>query len=186
MKHLARPVQAFSYRLLFSLLLAMLLFSSACKSKKVAPGVLTFRMGERVTVGPVIYNILHAEWKPSLGDGSGARAPQNRFLVLRVSITNNGTKDIGVPLLNLYEPNGKQHRELDDIQDYPGWLGLYRMLKRQETLQGVIVFDAPPGAYKLQVTDGGEPGDEIIAYVDIPLNPDSDPILAEPPALPAK
>jgi len=28
--------------------------------------------------------------------------------VLRVSITNNGTKDIGVPLLNLYEPNGKR------------------------------------------------------------------------------
>lgn len=167
-------------------MLMVLLFSPACKSKKVAPGVLTYRMGERVTVGQVIYNILHAEWRQTLGEGASAHTPRNRFLVLRVSVTNSGPSDVGLPLLNLYDPNGKQYRELDDVQDLPGWLGLYRMLKQVETHQGTVVFDVPPGAYKLQVTDGGEPGNEVIAYVDIPLNLDADPVLAEPPALPTK
>jgi hypothetical protein len=186
MKHLARAIQVSPHFLTPAVLLLVLLFSSGCKSRKVAPGVLTYRMGERVTVGQVIYNILHAEWKQTLAEGAGGRTPRNRFLVLRVSVTNSGPSEVGLPLLSLYDPNGKQYRELDDIQDLPGWLGLYRMLKQVESHQGTIVFDVPPGAYKLQVTDGGEPGNEIIAYVDIPLNLDADPVLAEPPALPTK
>lgn len=156
----------------------------SCKARKTAPGVLTYRMGERVSVGSVIYTILHAEWKTSVGEGRGGRTPQHRFLELRLNVTNSGPKEVGIPLLSLFDPNGKQYRELDDVEGVPGWLGLYRMLKQVETQQGTIVFDAPPGAYKLQVTDGGEPGSEVIAYVDIPLNLDADPALTEPPALP--
>lgn len=171
---------------MLGMLLGLLVGTIQCKSRKVTPGILTYRMGERVTVGNVIYNVLHAEWKPTLGEGANSRTPEHRFLVLRLSMTNSGPKEIGIPLLSIFDPQGKQYRELDDAENVPGWLGLYRILRQVETQQGTIVFDAPPGAYKLQVTDGGEPGSEVIAYVDIPLNLEADPVLSEPPALPKK
>ena len=49
----------------------------------------------------------------------------------------------------------------EGVESVPKWLGVLRNLSAVQTEQGVVVFDVPLGAYKLQVQDGGEIGSEI-------------------------
>ena len=157
--------------------------SLACSGRKAGAGGMTFRMGERATVGKLIYNVTQAEWKTNLGEGASARVPDHRFLVVRVSVTNSGTDQASMPLLKLFDANGNEHRELDNGEGVEGWMGFLRMLNGVETREGALLFDVQPASYKLQVTDGGDTENEIVAYVDIPLRMDSDPVLSEPPAI---
>lgn len=141
-------------------------------------------MGERSTVGKLIYNVTEASWKTDLGTSQGGRVAEHRFLVLRMAITNSGGDQVAVPLLSVFDTNGKSYRELDNGEGVEGWFGLVRLLKPVETQQGAIVFDVPRTTYRLQITDGGDPENENIAYVEIPLEMESDPVLSEPPAIP--
>lgn len=144
---------------------------------------MTYRMGDRASAGKLIYNVTEAEWKAALGEGAAARAPEHRFLIVRATITNSGPETAHMPLLSLYNAEGTQFRELDSGDQVSGWLGLLREVKPTQTLQGAMVFDVTPASYKLQITDGGDPEQEVIAYVDIPLQLEPDPVLSEPPAI---
>ena len=44
-------------------------------------------MGERVQVGPLVYQVLESDWRSELG--SGGRTPKDRYLFVKVSITNS-------------------------------------------------------------------------------------------------
>lgn len=140
-------------------------------------------MGEKVNAGKLIYNVLHAQWKPALGEGANQRVPKNRFLILDITITNSSGEEAGVPLLNLYNAGGQNYLELDNGEGLENWLGLLRPVKPVQTIQGSLLFDVPQTSYKLQVTDGGESGSELFAYIDIPLQIDSDDVLSVPPAI---
>lgn len=142
-------------------------------------------MGERASVGKLVFNVTDTEWKATVGESAKARIPEHRFLIVKLSVTNSGSQQAGVPLLNVYNAEGKAFRESDNGDGINNWMGLLRLVKPAETLQGAILFDVPLASYKLQITDGGEPDNEIIAYVDLPLNLETDPILAEPPAIPS-
>jgi len=145
---------------------------------------MTYRMGERASVGKLVYIVTEAEWQPALGDpASGGRIPENRFLQLRLTITNGGGETLHIPLLALYDADGKSTRESDNGEQVSGWLGLLRQIKPAETLQGAILFDVKPAAHKLQITDSGDPENELVAYVEIPLDLQPDPVLSEPPAI---
>ncbi|MBI4906105.1 MAG: DUF4352 domain-containing protein [Acidobacteria bacterium] len=150
---------------------------------KRANRALSFAMGERASVGKLIYVASETEWKTSLGEGPTAKVPQNRFLLIKISVTNGGGAPIAVPLLSLYDANGKQFRESDEVEGLPQWLGALRMLGPVETKQGYTVFDVPPASYKLQITDAGDLESEILAYIDVPLRMEANPVLAEPSAL---
>ena len=41
------------------------------------------------------------------------------------------------------------------------------------TEEGRIVFDVSPRPYKLEVTDGGETGKELLAFIEIPMDFDT-------------
>jgi hypothetical protein len=151
--------------------------------KRAGSRAQSFRMGERASIGKLIYIASRTEWKTTIGDGAGARLPHDRFLFLYLTITNGGGAAIAVPLLSLYDANGKQHRELDDIENLPSWLGALRMLAPVETREGLLVFDVPVASYKLQITDAAEVENEQIAYIDVPLHLESDPVLTEPSAI---
>ncbi|MCZ2151494.1 MAG: DUF4352 domain-containing protein [Bryobacterales bacterium] len=158
----------------------------SCKSRSKAGNAITYRMGERASVGKLVYLLTEASWKPVLGQGASARVPHNRFLLLNFSVTNSGGDQVAIPLLSLYDEKGNSHRELDSGEDVPGWMGLLRMVSPSETKTGAILFDVPLTSYKLQITDGADLENELIAYIDIPLQMESDPVLSEPPALPVK
>ncbi len=136
-------------------------------------------MGERVQVGPLIYTVLESEWHEQLGEIPDLRAPQHRFLALRVSVTNSGIKDSGVPPMELVDPNGETYTELSDGRGLAQWLGSLRILKPAATEHGRVLFDVPSGAYRLRVKEEAELDEEKTALVDIPFQ-----VPPGPPRLP--
>lgn len=153
---------------LSALCLAATLFLGGCKTKEVDDARL-YRMGERVQIGPLIYNVLEATWKTELGDGPTGRLPKQRFLMLRVTITNSGGDVRNVPFLNLEDTKGQGTLEESEAAGVPDWLGLIRTMKPADTVDGRILFDVAPGSYRLRVTDAGETGSEKSALIEIPL-----------------
>jgi hypothetical protein len=92
-------------------------------------------MGERVQAGPLIYNVLEAEWKPQLE--SSGRAPKERFLFIKVSMTNSSGSSVSAPAFTLESSTGKTYEEvtegLDGVTD---WLGMLRTIAPAQTEQG--------------------------------------------------
>jgi hypothetical protein len=142
---------------------------------------INFQMGDRITAGPVAYNVIQTMWRTQLGDIFKTRVPENRFLVITLSATNGGGRDVSVPLLIL-ESDGKEYRELENGDGVNNWFGLIRTLSPAETRQGNIVFDVPLTSYRLRLTDGSEPGTEKFVWVDIPLRLDTDTSIEVPGA----
>lgn len=133
-----------------------------------------YPMGERAPVGSLTYKVLDSKWESQLGEMFKLRFPQQRFLVISLSITNGGGRELSVPLFTLNSAHGEAFKELGNGEGIPNWLGLLRNISPAQTLEGKIVFDVPLASYKLQVTDGGEPGDEKEAFISIPLRMDVD------------
>jgi len=133
-----------------------------------------YQMGERVTVGPLTYNVVESVWRSQLGDAFKLRIPDQRFLLLTISVTNGGGHEVSVPLLTLQNQNGQNYLESDNGEGVDNWFGLLRTLSPAQTQQGHILFDVPLTSYRLRVTDAGEPGSEKFAWVQIPLRMDSD------------
>jgi hypothetical protein len=142
---------------------------------------INFQMGDRITAGPVVYNVIQTMWRTQLGDIFKTRVPENRFLVITLSATNGGGRDVSVPLLTL-EGDGKEYRELENGDGVNNWFGLIRTISPAETRQGNIVFDVPLTSYRLRLTDGSEPGTEKFVWVDIPLRLDTDTSIEVPGA----
>ncbi len=126
-------------------------------------------MGEQVSVGPLIYTVTDAEWKTDIGSDSQKMIPKERFLVIRLSITNSGGADAGSPLGILVDKQDKEFYEIQEVKGVPEWLPILRRLAPAATDAGRIVFDAPMGIYKLKVSGGGDPENEKFAFIEIPL-----------------
>ncbi len=157
--------------LMRNVLFAWLLLSAAAAIQtgcvKPAPPVHVYRMGERVQVGPFIYNVFEATWLPQLGEPMQARQPARRFLMVHLSVTNSDAQELSVPALSLVDDAGYVHTETFDGRNVPAWLGLIRRLKPADTLEGNILFDVQPKSYKLKLDDDSDP--ERRAMVEMPL-----------------
>ena len=138
---------------------------AGCGSAGALAKAKVYRMGERVVTGKLIYTVLETEWLSAIG----SRTPDKKFLAIRLTINNSGNTERAVPLLELVSPKGNSILESSDGTGLEEWLGLLRSLAATETAQGKLLFDVPQDNYKLRVTDGGEPGSEVTALVDIPL-----------------
>jgi hypothetical protein len=159
---------------------------TACASKE-GPTRIEFQMGERANVGPLTYNVVETTWRSQLGNEFNMRVPQQRFLLVTISVTNGGGKEISAPLFSLEDDKGQSFQELDKGDGVDNWFGLLRTIEPAQTSQGRLLFDVPLGSYKLRVTDGGDPGVEKFAWIDIPLRMDTDtgvdtPVPAAPPS----
>lgn len=163
-----------------SLFLPLCLALSGCN--QVNSSRLDFRMGEKVLLGPLTYTVIQASWKNQLGEGFNIRTPQHRFLLVNISVTNGGGKEVALPLFKLEDDHGTLITESDNTQDVPNSLGILRSVTPAQTLQGALLFDVPLASYKLQLTDGGEPGSEKFASVKIDLQLDTDPQVQAPAA----
>ncbi|MGE5645791.1 MAG: DUF4352 domain-containing protein [Acidobacteriota bacterium] len=153
------------------LLAALCVFALGCSTQgSAARGARTYRMGERVQAGPLIYTILDAEWLDQIGEPPNPRMPSNRFLVVRLSVTNSGVVASGVPPLAVIDTGGEAHEELNDAGGVSEWLGYLRSVKPADTLTGRVVFDVPAATYQLKVSNDAEPESAVTALVDIPLD----------------
>lgn len=155
---------------------ALLVFAATGCGKKEGAGELpTFDMGFALRLGPLTFTALNTEWRDQLEASTGARIPKNRFLIINISATNGGGEETGIPLLTLVDAKGNEFREEEKGDGVGNWLGLLRPLKPADTMQGALLFDVPPGAYKLRVRTTGDPEKEVAAYVSIPFQIDTAP-----------
>jgi Domain of unknown function (DUF4352) len=166
-------LSAKSGRLLQPAAVSLLLFALigvACSDTRNASFIGTFRMGEKVQVGSLTYQVLEASWRNELGPGG--RSPKDRFLFVRLTVSNASGESMVVPAMTL-EGAGQTYPEategMDKVHD---WLGLIRDVGGSETDQGWVVFDAPIAAYKLVVSEPGVPDEQNHAHVEIPVNLD--------------
>jgi hypothetical protein len=124
-------------------------------------------MGEKVQTGALVYQVLEAEWRNELGNGG--RSPKDRYLFIRLSVTNSSGTTVAAPALTI-EGAGKTYSEVvENTEKVDNWMGLLRNVAASQTEQGWIVFDAPMAAYKL-ILEEGEVGQEKTAHVDIPVH----------------
>jgi len=151
-------------------LLAMIL--SGCQQQKQVRT--DFSMGERVPVGQLTYSVVESAWRTQLGESFKIRTPQQRFLLIRLSVTNGTGKEVSIPLLTLEGNNGQTYHEIADGEGVDNWFGLIRTLSPGQTQQGNVLFDVPLTSYKLRVPDINDTGFEGYASVQIPLRLDSD------------
>lgn len=142
------------------------LFLNACGNKPPEP-VHNYPMGDRVEVGHIIYTAFETQWLTQIPQDPTPRIPQNRFFLIRISAVNSGGGDLIVPNMTIQDDNGKTYEELSNGEGVPQWIGYLRQVKPADSVQGYIVFDAPPAHYKMRVTDET---DEKAALIDIPLS----------------
>ena len=156
---------------------------TSCTSESGAASTRVYDMGVKAQVGSLGYTAYERQWLNQLGvPGSPeARVPQNRFLLLRISVLNSGGNTASVPNLRLVDDHGKSYDEITNGDSVPQYIGSLREVKAAEAIQGNVLFDVPPQHYKVAVTD--EDGKDT-AFIDLPLTFDSTP--TEVPQAPVK
>ncbi|MFB3776259.1 MAG: DUF4352 domain-containing protein [Bryobacteraceae bacterium] len=155
-------------RFVMALVVAACLCITACTPKATA--IRSYTIGEQADAGLIIYTALEAVWRPQLGEAPAPRLPHDRFLLVRLRITNSSPHDASVPLTTLVSPSGREYAELTDGEGVEDWLGVLRHLKPNETVFGWALFDAPRGDYQLRVSDDAfDPADAQLALIQIPL-----------------
>lgn len=165
-------------RTLAAFFVPLLLVCSSCNTGNSTK--LDYQMGEKITLGPLTYNVIQTSWQTQLGEGFKIRSPQQRFLLINISVTNGGGKEVSLPLFKLEDSHGQLITESDNPEGVPNGIGILRSITPAQTLQGALLFDVPLASYKLQLTDGGESGTEKTATVQIPLRMDVDPPVQVP------
>lgn len=138
---------------------------AGCSSEPPQIPMLQYNMGEKVPVGHLTYTVFETQWATHFGEGVTARIPQNRFFLVRLSAVNGGVADAPIPNFTIQDDSGHTYSELTDGDGVPQWIGYLRSAKPADFVQGNAVFDAPPGHYKLKVSDD----QQHAALVDMPL-----------------
>jgi hypothetical protein len=153
--------------LLLAVAAAASLLSSCGDSEEKASPVRTYSMGERATVGHLVYVVFETQWLTHIGTGADARVPEHRFFLVRLNAVNSLGSDILVPNFSIEDDSGNTYPELSSGEGVPQYIGYLRSVKPAESVQGNALFDAPPRHYKMKITD--ETGEKV-AYIDIPLS----------------
>ena len=143
-----------------------MLWLAGCADKSTFP-VRTYPMGEKVTLGHLVYTVLETQWLTHLGDVETGRVPQGRFLLVRVVVTDSGGDPVVAPNLSVEDDSGHGYPELMNGEGVPEWAGYLRQIKPAESSSGNLVFDVSPKHYKLRILD--EDGQRA-ALIDLPLN----------------
>jgi hypothetical protein len=139
-------------------------FLTGCGDK--AYPVRTYQMGEKVTMGPLIYTVFETQWLTHTGTAPDEKVPQYRFFLVRLSAVNSSGGDVMMPALSVQDDKGTTFPELTSDVGVPQWAGTLRQVHPADSVAGNVVFDCPPGHYKLRIEDDltGH-----AALIDIPL-----------------
>jgi hypothetical protein len=141
---------------------------AGCSSVSSKNTATIFAAGDKATMGSLIYNLTDAETTAQLGDDpNNPRTPQERFYLVKVSISNSGADEQPIPGMTLVDDSGKMYPELSDGVGVGNWLGVVRKVGAAQTEQGIVAFDAPVKHYRLRLNDTLD--DKEVA-IDIPLS----------------
>lgn len=151
-------------QLCFAVALAALSLAGCSTPSK--PPVNTYLLGEKAQLGRLNYTVFETQWLTHIGEGATARIPENRFFLVRLAVVNGSGQDVSLPNLTIVDDQGKSYEELTNGEGVPQWAGYLRTVRPADTSQGNILFDAPPGHYKLKIWDENRSAEGI---VDVPL-----------------
>lgn len=151
----------------FPALFAAVSLLTGCGPQAASFPVRTYPMGEIVHLGSLSYEAIETEYLTQIGDAPAPRIPQERFFLVKISVSNGGSDIFTVPAFQVENDRGKVFQEISNGEGVPTWIGYLRSLKPTQSLQGNALFDAPPAHYKIRVKD--ETGDRA-ALIDIPFN----------------
>jgi Domain of unknown function (DUF4352) len=148
---------------------ALLVVTTGCSSSSAKKESATiYPAGEKATIGPLTYSITDTEMTQTLGDDPAtARNAQERFYLVKVTVSNSGSSDQPIPAMTLVDDQGHSIAELADGANVPNWLGVVRKVGPTQTEQGVVLFDAPTKHYRLRLND---PFDDKEISIDVPLD----------------
>jgi len=146
------------------LLLCAALSCTGCSPEKFP--VRTYQLGEKVTLGHLIYTVFESAWLTQIGHAPDARIPKHRFFLVRMSVVNSGGGQLISPHVTIEDDNGNTYPEMDNGEGVPQWIGYLRQVQPAQAALGNLVFDAPPAHYKLRISDEEE---SKFALIDIPL-----------------
>ena len=135
-------------------LLVLLIGGCAVGPRRVA-------LGEDAKVGVFTYRVLAVQWQDQIGRGERAAAPDTRFYVVYLTVTNNGAEPLPFPRARLVDAAGREYEESPKARQRGIGLGSLQAMSRGFTINGSLVFDVPPGAYTL-VLSGGNSGEALI------------------------
>jgi hypothetical protein len=159
---------------------ALLAFTLSCGGDPATPTAKVYRMGDRAVTGPITYVGLTAEYRAELPEAKGPL--KHQYLVVFLSATNGGGQEATLPHTRLIGADGAEYPEVTEIENMGQWMGVLRRVAPSSTEQGYVVFDVPVGAYKLQVSSGGDPEKEQLAQIELPTKivPATPPSVAGP------
>lgn len=144
------------------------LIIAGCSGISSKHSSVVYAAGDKATVGPLVYTVTDTEVAQQLGDDpNNPRTPQERFFLIKVSISNSGSNEQPIPAMTLVDDEGHNYTELSDGSGVTDWLGVVRKVGPTQTGQGVVVFDAPTKHYRLRLND---PLDEREISIDVPLS----------------
>src|SRR5690242_3149775 len=138
----------------FALLLvaATSLCLSGCASNAAAP-VSTYLLGEKLQLGRLSYTVFETQWRTHLGSDTVPRVPQNRFFLVRLAVVNGSSSEITLSNFTIVDDKGTVYDEISNGEGVPQWAGYIRNVKPGDSVQGNVLFDAPPAHYKIQLKD---------------------------------
>jgi hypothetical protein len=128
----------------------------------------TAKMGESVRVGNLSYLVSESGWMDQIGEGAAAKLPQNRFLTVRVMVTNGGVRRVAIPGAEVLDSGGKAYPEVSEAPGVDEWFGAFRTVEPAGTERGMLIFDVPTGAYRMRVSDDADVENQKVAYILLP------------------
>lgn len=148
---------------------ALSFITTGCSASSSAKkGSTIYSAGEKAVVGPLTYSVTDTEMTQTLGDDlATARNAQERFYLVKVTVSNSSSSDQPIPAMTLVDDQGHSIAELADGTNVPNWLGVVRKVGPAQTEQGVVLFDAPTKHYRLRLND---PFDDKEISIDVPLD----------------
>jgi hypothetical protein len=158
-------------RILSSFIVAAVLITAGCTGGAES-AVKTYALGETAEAGAFGFQVNGCDWRTRIGEGPDAKTAIHSFLVLQVGVFNRSPSDLAIPAMTLLDEDGQAHSEVPGVTADPRWLGLSHKARANEITHGNVIFDVPPGHYRLRVTD--ESGFDKFALIDIPLRIQTD------------
>ena len=80
----------------------------------------------------------------------------NRFFMVRLSVTNNGSAEAMVPAMTVTDAKGKSFSELSNGDQVPQWLGLLRPVRPGRQHSRHRGLRLPAGRLQLRIGDETE------------------------------
>ncbi|HXW12926.1 MAG TPA: hypothetical protein VEN79_00325, partial [Terriglobia bacterium] len=93
-------------RPLHALLAASVCLLAGCGARSSALPTRAHPMGEKVPMGKLTYIVFETEYLTQIGEGPVPRIPQNRFFLVKLSVSSGASDTVSVGAFQVEDENG--------------------------------------------------------------------------------